>query len=216
VFHVEPGFLALWSRYRQALKQRNSLLRQAAGPRELSAWDPELARTGEQLHALRERYIQALAPGLASIAKDLLQLDVELRYSPGWKPTEGLAAALAASLERDRRLRLTHSGPHRADIAIHAGGMAARQRISRGQQKLLVAALILAQLELHAAQNPERSALLLDDPAAELDAASLGRLLHRIRTLPVQLFVTALGAMPPGLGQPGRRFHVEHGEVRPA
>jgi DNA replication and repair protein RecF len=216
VFHVEPGFLPLWRRYRQALKQRNALLRQSAPARELEAWDPELASSGEQLGTLRERYVLELAQRLTPIARELLGVDVQLRYTPGWRQAQGLMAALAQGAERDRRLKVTNQGPHRADIAILVDGLPARHRISRGQQKLLVAALILAQVELHAAQRPGRTALLLDDPAAELDSNSLKRLLARVRSLPVQLFVTALSTGPQDLGEPGRLFHVERGEIRDA
>jgi DNA replication and repair protein RecF len=216
VFHVEPGFLPLWRRYRQALKQRNSLLHQGAPARELAAWDPELSTSGEQLSALRQRYVGALAQALAPITRELLGVEVELTYAPGWGSAHGLMAALTQSADRDRRLKTTHSGPHRADIVIEVGGLPARHRISRGQQKLLVAALILAQVELHAAQRPGRTALLLDDPAAELDGDNLRRLLARVRGLPVQLFVTGLTSGPQELGQPGRRFHVEHGEIEDA
>ena len=59
-------------------------------------------------------------------------------------------------------------------------------------------------------------ALLLDDPAAELDAANLGRLLEVVRELRVQLFVTALRPDLPGLGTPGALFHVEQGRVEVA
>jgi recombinational DNA repair ATPase RecF len=61
-----------------------------------------------------------------------------------------------------------------------------------------------------------RSALLLDDPAAELDAVNLGKLLDVVHHLPVQLFVTSLRPDLPGLGAPGRMFHVEHGRVTAA
>jgi len=213
VFHVEPGFLVLWRRYRQALKQRNTLLRKGADPAQVAAWDPELAKAGEELSAMRGRYLAALTAKLLPVGRELLGVDVDLRYSPGWRSSESLAGALNLTAERDRRAGVTHSGPHRADILIHVGGQAARHRISRGQQKLLAAALILAQVELHAGYSPGSTALLLDDPAAELDQASLARLLGRVRQLPVQLFVTALTAEPRELGAPGRRFHVEHGNI---
>jgi recombinational DNA repair ATPase RecF len=71
-------------------------------------------------------------------------------------------------------------------------------------------------LRLQEGSHPGRSALLLDDPAAELDAANLERLLAVVRSLPVQLFVTSLRADLHGLGTPGRMFHVEHGVVTPA
>ncbi len=57
------------------------------------------------------------------------------------------------------------------------------------------------------------AALLVDDPAAELDAANLERLLAEVLSLPAQLFVTALDARNPALQAlpEGHRFHVEHG-----
>jgi recombinational DNA repair ATPase RecF len=59
------------------------------------------------------------------------------------------------------------------------------------------------------------AAILVDDPAAELDAGNLERLLNEVVDLPAQLFVTALDAENPALrGLPsGPRFHVEHGSV---
>jgi recombinational DNA repair ATPase RecF len=59
------------------------------------------------------------------------------------------------------------------------------------------------------------AALLVDDPAAELDAGNLERLLREITSLPAQLFLTALDAANPVLGglPDGHRFHVEHGSV---
>jgi DNA replication and repair protein RecF len=88
--------------------------------------------------------------------------------------------------------------------------------VSRGQQKLLAATLTLAQLSVQEARVPGSGALLLDDPAAELDAGNLGRLLEVVRELGVQLFVTALRPDLPGLGAPGALFHVEQGRVEPA
>ena len=73
--------------------------------------------------------------------------------------------------------------------------------------------MILAQL---AAGSPEETprVLLVDDPAAELDARSLGRLLELLERLPAQLVLTALSAeqLPPTPGCPV--FHVERGAVR--
>jgi DNA replication and repair protein RecF len=91
----------------------------------------------------------------------------------------------------------------------------ARNRVSRGQQKLLAAAMLLGQLEHDAGRGSSVAALLVDDPAAELDSTSLERLLTEILGVPAQLFVTALKGTNAALsGLPcGQRFHVEHGQV---
>lgn len=216
VFHVEPSFLETWQRYYRALKQRNAALKPGADARAARAWDAELIAAGLRLDDIRRSYLDLLAPMLAALGGRLLNLPVSLAYHAGWAAEEAFPAALEHSLERDRRYGLTHVGPHRADIAVRVDGHAARERVSRGQQKLVAAALTLAQLAVQEARTPGAGALLLDDPAAELDAASLARLLDVVRELSVQLFVTALRPDLPGLGAPGAMFHVEHGRVEPA
>jgi recombinational DNA repair ATPase RecF len=56
--------------------------------------------------------------------------------------------------------------------------------------------------------------LVVDDPAAELDAGALDRLLASLGELPAQLIFTALtpSTLAPAPGYPV--FHVERGEVR--
>jgi DNA replication and repair protein RecF len=94
-------------------------------------------------------------------------------------------------------------------------GHLARDRVSRGQQKLLASAMLLGQLAYDAERGSSVAALLVDDPAAELDSGSLDRLLGRVLGLPAQLFVTALDPGNACLGRlpAGHRFHVEHGSV---
>ena len=110
---------------------------------------------------------------------------------------------------------MTNVGPHRADLHIRVGGLTARERVSRGQQKLVAAAMLLGQLKCDASQGSQTTALLVDDPAAELDPHSLGVLLDEILALPLQLFVTALDGAHPALERLGTtaRFHVERGKV---
>jgi DNA replication and repair protein RecF len=55
--------------------------------------------------------------------------------------------------------------------------------------------------------------LLLDDPAAELDAEHTRALLAEIRTMRGQLVVTALQPEGAEFATPDRTFHVEHGRV---
>jgi DNA replication and repair protein RecF len=216
VFHVEHAFLPTWQRYHKALRQRNAALKQDMPDISVQVWDNELAEAGEALAAQRRDYLSRLAEPLARMGQRLLGQDATLAYHQGWPDELGLQASLQRDLARDRRYRATQHGPHRADIVVRVGGQAAKDRVSRGQQKLLAAGLTLAQLEVQESDRPGRSALLLDDPAAELDAANLERLLGCVRDLPVQLLVTSLRADVAGLPDSGRRFHVEHGEVRPA
>jgi DNA replication and repair protein RecF len=216
VFHVEQSFMPVWQRYHRALRQRNAALKKPGADQMAAIWDTELAAAGEGLSELRARYVAMLEPRLLELGRKLLGLDVGLVYQRGWAADETLLESLQKGFERDRRFAVTHSGPQRADIVVRVDGHAARERVSRGQQKLLAAALTLAQLALQDEMHPGRSALLLDDPAAELDGANLERLLGAVRELPVQLFATSLRPDLAGLGAPGKLFHVERGTVLPA
>jgi DNA replication and repair protein RecF len=110
-------------------------------------------------------------------------------------------------------LRVTSVGPHRADLALKVNGTLAKDRVSRGQQKLLAASLILAQQRHRTALGASPAALLVDDPAAELDETNLGKLMEAIGKTSLQLIATGLNASALGRFELGRVFHVEQGRV---
>ncbi len=215
VFHVEPAFVDHWRRYQRVLKQRNAALRADASSQEVRAWDPELVGAGQVLAASRRAYFESLRPHVAAMGERLLQAPVTLSLHDGWGQGTDLATAVEDAWSRDRERGTTHAGPHRADVGIRVGGQLARHHVSRGQQKLTAAAMLLGQLRCDATLGSPTSALLVDDPAAELDVANLQRLVEVITELPAQLFVSALDPSVPVLDTlpDPRRFHVEHGKI---
>ena len=212
VFHVKHDFLDQWRRYHRVLRQRNAALKGGPGNR-LEPWDEQLVTAAEAVTEARQGYLNGLAPEVAAVGEALLGQRVTLKYRRGWADGKAFGEALHDATDRDRRLGVTHPGPHRADVAIQFEDHAARGRVSRGQQKLLAAGLILGQLRHVRRDSGIRSVLLLDDMAAELDAQRLGRFLSVVRELDVQLFVTALTEDAVSLPEPQRMFHVERGTV---
>jgi DNA replication and repair protein RecF len=214
VFHVEPTFVRHWQSYQQALRQRNAALRGQLTS--VTAWDAELIRYGELLTEARQRYVERLAPVAAGLAASLLSLEVTLGYRTGWSRDLSLREALAQSVIKDRDMGSTQVGPQRAELSIRVDGAAAKDRISRGQQKLLAAVLLIAQIQLLPSDALTAPTLLLDDPAAELDDARLAALIGVVRAQPLQLVVTSLHeeAGLEAFGTPGRRYRVEQGSVR--
>jgi DNA replication and repair protein RecF len=214
VFHVEHGFLPNWRRYHQALRQRNAALKKDASDADLAAWERELATSGEALAAQRNAYLERVAAPLRRIGEALLDQPISLDHQRGWTSDRHLLEALAADRPRDRRYRATQLGPHRSDITVRVGDRPAKDHVSRGQQKLAAAGLMLAQLEIQEQERPGRSALLLDDPAAELDGENLARLMELVRGVPAQLWVTSLNPGIADLIEGGRVFHVKQGVIR--
>jgi DNA replication and repair protein RecF len=216
VFHVKHEFLEFWRRYQRALKQRNAALR--AGPTSplVSAWDAELAAAGEQVDRLRSEYCIQLLPHFVTLADRLLGgPGTRFTYRRGWAADQDLSSALKDSRARDQRVRTTTVGAHRGDLSFFIEDAAARDRVSRGQQKLLAAAFILAQLALQAAQDAPPACLMIDDPAAELDVDNLGKLLSVVAEIPAQLIITSVHERGLEGVEPGRRFHVKQGAFTP-
>jgi DNA replication and repair protein RecF len=86
--------------------------------------------------------------------------------------------------------------------------------VSRGQEKLVAAALTLAQVELVAEARGQTTVLLVDEPGADLDREHLARLLAEVAAAPAQAFVTSLDPATVTLPTGARAFHVEHAEVQ--
>lgn len=211
MFHVEPDFLRHWQGFTRALRQRNAALQAGS---DLAPWDLELTRLGELLTAGRARLLEALGPYWSAARTSLGALDVSLGFFQGWSREMSLADSLRAHRERDRERGLTGVGPHRFDILLRTDGRAAREVVSRGQQKLLGVAMAIAMARYLSERADRPSTLLLDDPAAELDANRTTALLTTVRGLGVQLIVTTLQASDDRLGPPDAVFHVEQGSVR--
>src|SRR4051812_3835292 len=193
--HLDQVVAALWpSRagtrraYSAALAQRNALLANIRSGRasraSLPAWDGELARHGVALMADRAATIERLAPRFAEHAAGLgLEGRVELAYRPRSKATdaEGLAAELAERVDGDLERGFTGHGPHRDDLALRREARELRAYGSRGQQRLGLLALLLAEREELASERGAAPLLLLDDVMSELDATRRERLTTLLR-----------------------------------
>ena len=212
-FHVEHGYLDRWRRFRRALKQRNAALKENVSQDALAGWDKEFTETGRQVHEARQRVLDIVRPALADIGTSLLGCAVDIEYQQGWSADLSLAQALADGIERDRQLGGTQSGPHRADLKLQYDARRARRLVSRGQQKLLACALILAATELVQSHIERSLLLLLDDPAAELDTDSQARLMAAVVALGCQVVATSLDPDVVLFPQPPKTFHVEQGHV---
>jgi len=210
VFHVEPDFMRLWQGYTRALRQRNAALQRRVDTR---LWETELVRFGEPLAAARERLVSALQPHWLHVRAQLGAVPATLGFFRGWGREQPLGQTLEANQARDLERGITSLGPHRFDVLLRLDGRAVRETVSRGQQKVLGVAMAVSMTRLlaEAAQRPPT--LLLDDPAAELDATRTAALLDAVLGLRTQLIVTALRPEHTPLGVPDAVFHVERNTV---
>jgi DNA replication and repair protein RecF len=213
VFHVKPGFLEAWRAYQQALRQRNAALRQNEPDELVRLWDSALVSYGEIVDQLRTEFLADFLPVFASIVDDKLSFDANCSYKRGWVSNASLAEVLQDGLARDRAFGSTQSGPHRADLGLEVADRRARHRVSRGQQKILAASLVIVQTRFVAAQTAITPLLLVDDPSAELDRLNRDRFFNLLQDMPAQLFVTALEASDVPWSGKGQAMQLEHGKV---
>jgi DNA replication and repair protein RecF len=212
VFHVEPSFGLHWARYSRALKQRNAALR--TGSREVSAWDAELIQNGVAITEARQRTLERLIPCLIETFERFGGLEITVGFTTGWLAGTSFEDALKSHAERDATRGTTTVGPHRADVTLRRNHRVARETLSRGQQKLTAVAMIVSQLRLLQDELKLRAVLLLDDPAAELDAKNLQRLFDELAGLRCQMIATSLTQETALFQAPKATFHVEQGSVK--
>lgn len=217
VFHVEHGFLSTWHRYQRALKQRNSLLRSAAATESslFEPWEIELSETAHQIDQYRENYLSLLAAALASYTVRLLpELGAfEFRYRRGWLEGRELLEQLRNTRVRDVARGHTSMGAHRADWSLGFEFAPQREHFSRGQEKLVATACLLAQAMLYAQIRSEWPVICLDDLASELDQSHQLAVVEELVSAGAQILVTGTD-MPTALnGKATQTFHVEQGQL---
>ena len=188
VLQLEPVYAELLGRYTRLLRQRTQLLRRGLGgavrDELLDAFDLQMALVGTRVHRRRQRALERLAPLAAGWQNRLSDGRERLRlhYRSGtrldgeagveteeeiWR--QKLLTQLASQRAEELRLGQCAVGPHRDEVELLLGDQTARRYGSAGQQRTLVLALKLAELELVRQVVGEPPVLLLDDVLAELD-----------------------------------------------
>lgn len=222
VFHVEPTFVSHWRRSRQALAQRNRLLKSARiEESQLRVWDQELVSSANEIDRYRQSYMDEILPDFNEIYACLAQKAeygaLSIAYKRGWDAETSLREALIGSRAQDIKYGASQVGPHRADIEIRIGRRRALEVLSRGQQKLLICALKIAQGKLLSKKIGRQCVYLVDDLPAELDTENRKRVLTQLHLLKSQLFLTSVEkdalSIAPGEGVDMATFHVERGTI---
>ena len=216
---TDREYLRHLARHGRMITHRNSLLRAIGAGRgrrdELDFWDDQVVALGAYLIAARALAIQSLAVHANRLFREVAAFDEELSVAyaasldqpPEWWRSIGegspnvrsvsqrigavLEAAMRESVQEDIARGVTTVGPHRDDVDLQLGGRPLQRYGSRGQQRLGIVALKLAEIEFRSARLDARPVLLLDDVLSELDSVHRDDLLKRVSAIGCQMFVTA-------------------------
>jgi DNA replication and repair protein RecF len=218
---LRPVRAATRRSYSAALAQRNALVGAIragrAGRGSLAAWDAELARHGIALMADRAQVVDELRPRFAAHAEGLgMSAAAEVVYRPRSQAltADELAAELADRHEADLERGFTGHGPHRDELVLRREGRELRAYGSRGQQRLGLLALLLAEREALEESRGTPPLMLLDDVMSELDAGRRARLVDVLRGGGQSLITTTdLAHVPGGEDAEMTRLAIAEGSV---
>jgi len=198
LFHVEQKFHFVNSRYQNCLTQRNALLKkfdfkQSELFKQQDMWASQLAELGESITSLRESYILRLNDEISALYRKFYpEITIVLRYNTGWEKNVGLKESIDNKVERDLFRGATSSGPHKADLQFIVDGRNASEYMSRGQLRLLVSILLLAEVKLLKELTSKPSVFLIDDISAELDEDTREKFIAAVLEQDTQVFVTGI------------------------
>jgi DNA replication and repair protein RecF len=231
LIQLEPIYINLLQQYNQVLRQRNALLKSikqgqiAYEPQQMALWDAQLVTSGTRLIRRRARLLERLNP----IARAWHQAisggseHLAINYVPKFifAPTDSVEQIHQAFFETILQKSIIEQhqgtslvGPHRDEVSLTINDTPAREYGSQGQQRTLVLALKLAELELLESVIGEPPLLLLDDVLAELDLQRQDQLLNaigdRVQTV---ITTTHLASFDAQWLDSARIFQIDRGKI---
>lgn len=199
ISQVSKPYHALLERYEEILSNRNKLLKSAQYVKNLNSqldvWDMQLAVVGSQIALSRRNFIERINEKIKTvmsfISKGKEELEVKyigLKGKTREEMTEKFEYQLIENRSRDIELGYTSVGPHRDELKFFINKKEVKPFASQGQQRSVVLALKLAELET-IKEEKECPILLLDDVFSELDNSRQELLLKYLENQ--QIFITS-------------------------
>ncbi len=180
--------------YAKASRARQRVL-ETRGDRapDLDSWEALMVQHGLALSTSRRLAAEALS-GPVERAFAVIgggSHSLQVRYERGApEEPESFRLELARHRARDRARRSATAGPHRDDLVLDLDGVRVRGMASQGQQRAVVIALELGEIEVIERARGVRPVLLLDDVSSELDATRTRALFTALRQENGQVLLT--------------------------
>ena len=235
---VSPSHLRALQRYNRVLLQRNQVLRlireRRQGSAALEPWTEQMLDWGSQILRQRLAMLRDVDARVATIFRELAGTSETLHIA--YRSTVCEASIDADDLPdsfRQRQAQLASReieqavslvGPHRDDFTFSLDGIDLNTYGSRGQQRLAVLALKLAEADWMRAEIGELPVVLLDDILSELDPQRRSYVLQRVAepepTRQQQVWITTTDTSDQARARDvlgtAQRFVIDAGQVRTA
>ena len=216
---LDKIYLSNLSNYNRIINQRNSLLKDIYGQKNLietlDIWDMQLAAYGTKVLERRREFIKQVNEIISDIHYKLT--GNKERISISYEASNGnlsMEDALRKYRERDLRMKSTTVGPHRDDICFTTdSGLDVRRFGSQGQQRTAALSLKLSEIELVKKVIRDTPVLLLDDVLSELDKHRQNYLLDSINNIQTIITCTGLDEFVNHRFSINKIFHIKNGHA---
>ncbi|MBQ9168476.1 MAG: DNA replication/repair protein RecF [Oscillospiraceae bacterium] len=211
-------YLADLASYNHIVNQRNKLLKDIFWNGDLKntldVWDSQLLTYGKRLIRKRKEFIRELNEVIAGIHESLTGGIEQIRivYEPD-VDDERFEEELFLARDRDLRMKLSSTGPHRDDICVMVNDIDIRKYGSQGQQRTAALSLKLSEIDLVRKRIKDTPVLLLDDVLSELDNNRQNYLLDSIKDIQTLITCTGLDDFVSHQFEINKVFHVIKGMV---
>lgn len=233
IAQCRPRHAAEVQQYAAVLRQRNSLLgdirRGQTGKELADLFDEQLVQAGVSIIARRLHFVKELEKAGAPLQRAVGGEELGLTYMLAGREPRSIATTDSDSVStgelalwaqeqlqhlRGEEIRRGYTlwGPHRDDLVILLDGRDARMFASQGQQRTVVLALKMSEIELLTGVHGETPLVILDDVLSELDQRRTQALLHHLAQVE-QVFITAT-EHPPGVPGGAAVLAVAGGQVQ--
>ena len=199
LFHVKHEYYDIYRAFSNNLKQRNKLLK-TASYEGLDFWTNKIIEDSVTINGHRESYFLKLQNAYASIIEELLVYDKktyqdirgsQILYYQGWDKELSMKEACASCLDKDKALKYSTVGPHRADILIQTGVDNIKEIGSMSTQIIVSLCFMLAQARVFHVEQKYKPVLLIDDLFFGIDDKNLALVINLLLESKIQCFLTA-------------------------
>lgn len=198
VFYSNEKYHHVWREFNKILQQRNMLLKNPSANfiATLANFDKVFVDLADKIKVARQAVWQKFEQVWLNVFNDFgLEFEIKPKISlfHGWNGD--LSEKLLINREVDLKFKLTHHGPHKADLQFVINGKPAKDVLSRGQGKILSLAMMLARsrfIKTIAEREDFISVMLIDDLCSELDDVNVKRMMQELFDLKddLQIFIT--------------------------
>lgn len=200
ISQIYPAYDERLSKFEKIRVQKNNLLKSdIIDETLLEIYNEQIAITGANIIFLRKKFLKEIER-IASTKHSVISNSEEfsLSYTCPVDTIEEISDYLREEIKRKSSeefgRRQACAGPHRDDIEFKINGIDAVKFASQGQQRTLVLALKLGELEIIKEKTGYSPILLLDDVLAELDETRQNYLLKSIDS-DVQTIITSVDTL---------------------